>query len=80
MPAGALPYINALTDTRRCLSCTIIIRNRPKYVNLLWHSGMLYKIYVNIQSSNRHIPVLFSINSSNSPVNVSMEARQLALE
>jgi len=26
MPAGALPYFNALTDTRRCLLYTSIIR------------------------------------------------------
>jgi len=33
MPTGALSYLNALTDTRRCLPCTIIIRGKRKYVN-----------------------------------------------
>lgn len=33
MPAGAPSYFNALTDTRRCLSYTIIIRSKQKYVN-----------------------------------------------
>lgn len=35
MPAGAPSYLNALTDTRRCLSCTIIIRGKRKCVNPL---------------------------------------------
>ena len=33
MPTGALSYLNALTDTRRCLPCTIVIRGKRKYVN-----------------------------------------------
>ena len=33
MPAGAPSYFNASTDTRRCLSYTIIIRRCRKYVN-----------------------------------------------
>ena len=33
MPTGAPSYFNALTDTRRCLPCTIIVRGKRKYVN-----------------------------------------------
>lgn len=33
MSAGTLPYFNALTDTRRCLSYSIIIRIGKEYVN-----------------------------------------------
>lgn len=35
MPAGAPSYLNALTDTRRCLPCTIIICGKRKCVNPL---------------------------------------------
>ena len=46
MPAGALSYFSALTDTRRCLPCIIIIRTWRNDVNnfllpLLIHCGRM---------------------------------------
>ena len=43
MHTGALPYFNALTDTRRCLPYVIIVHSRRKYVNVLL-TGFVIKI------------------------------------
>ena len=55
MLSGTLSYFSALTDTRRCLSCTIIICCKGKYVNYEKRLIRLPKILVRQHRLYKHL-------------------------